>query len=68
MDFNDIQPETMTAQVTKYAKMVYQFEKGLPPNGVVPALKHKVEDTKDKVWKYNEDIHDVCMVTVYVHK
>lgn len=40
----------MTAQVTKYSKMVYQFEKGLPPNGVVPALKFDVESLKDKVW------------------
>ncbi len=49
MTFEDIQPDTMATQVTKYAKMVYQFEKGLPPNEVVPALKFKVEDMKDKV-------------------
>ena len=49
MNFEDIQPEAMATQVTKYAKMVYQFEKGLPPNEVVPALKYKVEDMKDKV-------------------
>ena len=39
----------MNAQVLKYAKTVYQLEKGLPPNGVVPKLKVKVEDMKDKV-------------------
>ena len=33
----------------KYAKSVYQLEKGLPPNGVVPVLKAKVEEMKDKV-------------------
>ena len=39
----------MNAQVVKYAKTVYQLEKGLPPNGVVPQLKVKVESMKDKV-------------------
>ncbi len=49
MKFEEIQPDVMATQVTKYAKMVYQFEKGLPPNEVVPALKFKVEAMKDKV-------------------
>ena len=48
--FEELQPETVNAQVLKYAKTVYQLEKGLPPNGVVPNLKVKVEDMKDKVW------------------
>lgn len=39
----------MNGQVMKYAKTVYQLEKGLPPNGVVPTLKAKVEDMKEKV-------------------
>ena len=39
----------MNGQVLKYAKSVYQLEKGLPPNGVVPVLKAKVEEMKDKV-------------------
>ena len=29
--------------------MLSQLEKGLPPNGVVPVLKVKVEEMKDKV-------------------
>lgn len=48
-NFEELQPETVNAQVLKYAKTVYQLEKGLPPNGVVPRLKVKVEDMKDKV-------------------
>lgn len=39
----------MSAQVLKYAKSVYQMEKGLPPNGAVPALKAKVEEMREKV-------------------
>ena len=34
----------------KYAKTVVQLEKGLPPNGVVPILKEKVESMRQKVW------------------
>ena len=49
MNFEDIQPETVSTQVAKYAKMVYLFEKGLPPNKVVPGLKFKVESMRDKV-------------------
>ena len=48
----------MNGQIQKYTKTVYQLEKGLPPNGVVPTLKAKVEDMKDKV----SYIHN-CMVT-----
>lgn len=36
-------------QVQKYTKTVYQLDKGLPPNGVVPTLKFKVEAMKDMV-------------------
>ena len=39
----------MGSQIQKYAKTVYQLEKGLPPNGVVPTLKFKVEAMKDMV-------------------
>ena len=36
-------------KVQKYAKSVFSMEKSLPPNGVVPKLKQKVEIMKDKV-------------------
>ena len=49
MNFEDIQPDTVGGQVQKYAKTVYQLDKGLPPNAVVPALKFKVEAMKDMV-------------------
>ena len=52
MPFNELQPDTLNGQVLKYVKTVYQLEKGLPPNAVVPKLKEKVEDLKDKVQLY----------------
>ena len=36
-------------KVQKYAKSVFQMERGLPPNGVVPMLKEKVDAMKNKV-------------------
>ena len=47
--FTDIDPEELSATTVRYAKSVYQLEKGLPPNGVVPMLKERVESMKDKV-------------------
>lgn len=47
--FEELQPDAVSAQVLKYAKAVYQMEKGLPPNGAVPALKAKVEEMREKV-------------------
>ena len=47
--WDTIDPEDMTSTTTKYAKSVYQLEKGLPPNGVVPMLKQRVDDMRDKV-------------------
>ena len=49
----------MSAQVLKYAKTVYQLEKGLPPNGVVPQLKAKVENMKDKVM---QQLYKYCLL------
>ena len=47
--FNDLKPDSLNATVMKYVKTVYQLEKGLPPNSVVPKLKEKVELMRDKV-------------------
>ncbi|XP_033099985.1 dynein heavy chain 6, axonemal-like [Anneissia japonica] len=47
--FDDIDPETISGTVQKYGKSVYQLEKGLPPNQVVPKLKAKVEDMREKL-------------------
>ncbi|XP_019622649.1 PREDICTED: dynein heavy chain 6, axonemal-like [Branchiostoma belcheri] len=49
MEFEAIDPENLNQVVTKYSKSVYQLEKGLPPNTVVPFLKEKVESMRDKV-------------------
>ena len=49
LPFEELDPEDMTAITAKYGKSVYQLEKGLPPNGVVPQLKKRVENMKDKV-------------------
>ena len=47
--FEELNPETLSNQVLKYAKTVMQLEKGLPPNSVVPILKDKVEGMRHKV-------------------
>ena len=39
----------MNTTTLKYAKNVMQLEKGLPPNGVVPKLKERVEQMKERV-------------------
>ena len=39
----------MNNTTLRYAKSVMQLEKGLPPNGVVPILKEKVEIMRDRV-------------------
>ena len=48
-DFESLDPESLNNTTTRYGKSVYQLEKGLPPNGVVPQLKEKVELMKDRV-------------------
>ena len=47
--FKELKPDSLNATVVKYVKTVYQLEKGLPPNTVVPKLKEKVELMRDKV-------------------
>ena len=46
--FDELNSDALGNAVTKYVKMVYQLDKGLPPNGVVPILKAKVESMRDK--------------------
>lgn len=47
--FEKIEPETLTQIVNKYGKNVFQIEKGLPPNNLVPLLKQRVEDMRSKM-------------------
>ncbi|XP_058967936.2 dynein axonemal heavy chain 6 [Pocillopora verrucosa] len=49
LPFEELNPETLSNQVMKYAKTVMQLEKGLPPNSVVPILKDKVEGMRHKL-------------------
>ena len=49
MSFETLDPEQMNNTTMKYAKSVMQLEKGLPPNGVVPMLKERVETMRDRV-------------------
>ncbi|CAH1788943.1 unnamed protein product, partial [Owenia fusiformis] len=44
-----LDPEVLQGQTAKYGKSVNQLEKGLPPNGVVPILKERVEDMREKL-------------------
>ncbi|XP_060075174.1 dynein axonemal heavy chain 6-like [Ylistrum balloti] len=47
--FETLDPEAMNATTMKYAKSVMQLEKGLPPNQVVPVLKEKVEEMRERL-------------------
>ena len=47
--FDTLDPEEMNQITMKYAKNVMQLEKGLPPNGVVPILKEKVDLMRERV-------------------
>ena len=39
----------MSGTTIRYNKMVFQLEKGLSPNTIVPKLKQRVDSMKDKV-------------------
>ncbi len=47
--FDKLEPEVLNQIVNKYGKNVYQIEKGLPPNNLLPKLKNKVEDMRVKM-------------------
>ena len=47
--FDTLDPEEMNQITMKFAKNVMQLEKGLPPNGVVPILKEKVDQMRERV-------------------
>lgn len=47
--FDTLEPESLNQIVNKYGKNAYQTEKGLPPNNLVPKLKQKVEDMRNKM-------------------
>lgn len=49
LDFNKLDHEQLTGTVNKYGKNVYQLERGLPSNQLVPILKEKVESLRAKV-------------------
>ncbi|OAF67572.1 hypothetical protein A3Q56_04705 [Intoshia linei] len=44
-----LDPENLTEITKKFQKTIYQLEKGLPPNSVVPHLKGLVENMRDKL-------------------
>ena len=52
----DINPDSMGGQVTRYSKTTFQLDKGLPPNQIVPQLKAKVSQMKEKM----PTITDLC--------
>lgn len=47
--FDRLEPEMLNQIVNKYGKYVYQIEKGLPPNNLVPILKQQVEEMRSKM-------------------
>ncbi|XP_072261492.1 dynein axonemal heavy chain 6 [Pyxicephalus adspersus] len=58
--FETLDPEQLNAIVLKFAKFVNQLEKGLPSNNVVPRLKEKVENMKQKV-PVITDLRNPCL-------
>ncbi|KAL3319655.1 Dynein heavy chain 6, axonemal [Cichlidogyrus casuarinus] len=48
-DFQTMDPEEVSGITMKFAKSVQQMEKALPPNSVLPILKNKVEEMKQKL-------------------
>ncbi|CAG5121595.1 unnamed protein product, partial [Candidula unifasciata] len=58
--FETLDPEQMSNTTLKYAKNVLQLEKGLPPNGVVPILKEKVEFIREKMQTIT-DLRNPCL-------
>jgi dynein heavy chain len=47
--FDKLEPESLNQIVNRYGKNVYQIEKGLPPNNLLPLLKQRVEDMRNKM-------------------
>ena len=47
--FDKIEPESLNQIVNKYGKYAYQIEKGLPPNNLVPKLKNRIDDMRNKM-------------------
>ncbi|BFZ25685.1 hypothetical protein BsWGS_28724 [Bradybaena similaris] len=58
--FDKLDPEQMNNTTLKYAKNVLQLEKGLPPNGVVPILKEKVDFIREKMQTIT-DLRNPCL-------
>jgi dynein heavy chain len=48
-EFSQLNTETMQGVLAKFIKNINQFEKGLPPNNLVPVLKQKIEKMKEEV-------------------
>ena len=49
MKFHDLDAEFISATTMKYQKAMGQLEKGLPPNGVLPVLKEKIDSMREKI-------------------
>ena len=65
MSFDEINTDDLNAHVMKYVKAVLQLEKGLPPNGVVPILKEKVESIRSKVKNTLFFINNFCHLKLH---
>ena len=62
MSFETLDPEQMNNTTMKYAKSVMQLEKGLPPNGVVPMLKERVETMRDRVGHSGKEKYQIFVI------
>ncbi|KAJ8000572.1 hypothetical protein DPEC_G00181780 [Dallia pectoralis] len=59
-NFDELDPEVLSAQVNRCSKSVGQLEKGLPPNSVVPRLKEQVEGMRKKL-PVIADLRNPCL-------
>ncbi|CAG2054541.1 unnamed protein product [Timema podura] len=63
VEFSTLVPEDMGAITAKQVKNIHQFEKGLPPNLIVPRFKENVEAMRDKVGTPAFTVY--CLVIVF---
>ena len=65
MKFHDLDAEFISATTMKYQKAMGQLEKGLPPNGVLPVLKEKIENMREKIAVITDLRNDALKVMFY---
>ena len=66
MKFHDLDAEFISATTMKYQKAMGQLEKGLPPNGVLPVLKEKIDSMREKITVIADLRNDALKVILHL--